>query len=137
MIVHKASNVEGIRVEKFPYKGVMREVTGVTLRWLSKRGTDAAGNPAYGLRHFTVAPGGSIPAHAHYYLQTVYIESGEFECLSYDPDTDEVVETCLCGPGQSVFVDFNEPHGMRNTSTTEPATFLCCVCSLGDGEVSL
>lgn len=129
------ADVEGVRVKEFPYKGVMREVKGVTVRWLSRVGKDAGGQPEYGLRHFTVEPGGIIPAHSHFYLQTLCIVSGRFECLSYDPDTDEVVDSKICGPGDWVYSESMEPHGMKNLSDTEPGTFLCCICNVyGDLE---
>ncbi|MBG0777851.1 MAG: cupin domain-containing protein [Desulfovibrionaceae bacterium] len=126
----KALDVEGTAVKSANYKGKAREVLGVTIRWLSKAGKDHEGQPAYGLRHFTVAPGGFIPAHAHFYQQTMYIESGRFECFAYDPETDEVVGSKVCGPGEAIYTDANEPHGMRNLSETEPGTFLCCICSV-------
>ncbi|WP_031485438.1 cupin domain-containing protein [Maridesulfovibrio frigidus] len=124
------TDVEGIIVEKIPYKGEVYEVKGVTIRWLSKSGKDANGQPEYGLRHFTVEPGGEIPAHNHFYLQTVYIEKGSFECFSYDPETDEIEESKICGPGDFVYAESMEPHGMRNVSETESATFLCCICNV-------
>lgn len=137
MMTKNVSDVEGVRIKEIKYKGEVREVKGVTIRWLSKEGKDADGNPEYGLRHFTVDPGGIIPAHNHLYLQTMYIESGAFECFAYDPDTDEVVASRICKPGDWVYSPSMEPHGMRNVSDTEPGTFLCCICSLYDNEDAL
>lgn len=125
--------VEGAAVTQFPYKDEMLPVTGVTIRWLSKEGKDAQGGPEFGLRHFTMAPGGEIPIHKHFYLQTMYIESGLVECSRHDPDTDEPVETWTCGPGTAVHVSAWEPHSMRNLSDAEPCTFLCCICNVYEG----
>ena len=130
MIAKNVKNVEGIQVKQAPFKGEPQAVTGVTIRWLSKVGKDASGGPEYGLRHFTVAPGGVIPCHDHFYLQTMYIESGQFECFAYDPDTEEVTDSKICGPGDWVYSSAHEPHGMRNMSDTEPGTFLCCICNV-------
>ncbi len=126
-------DVEDIKIEKFPYKGKMLDVTGTSVRWLSKHGDDGNGYPEYGLRFFTIQPGGQIPIHNHFYHQTMYIESGEFECYSYDNDTGEVTETKICGPGTSVYLASMEPHGMKNIGK-EDATFLCCICNVYDDE---
>ena len=118
-----------ISIEKFPYRGVMHDVVGTRVRWLSKKGQDSKGQPEYGLRFFTIQPGGSIPIHNHFYEQTMYIISGEFECWSFDPDTDELKEAKICGPGTSIYIPGMEPHGMKNTSDG-PSTFLCCICNV-------
>lgn len=125
---------ENVRIEKFPYRGKQYDVTGISVRWLSKTGEDDMGLPEYGLRYFTAEPGGRIPIHNHFYVQTMYILSGQFECWQFDPDTDEVIESRICGPGDVIFVPSMEPHGMKNTSDTEPATFLCCICNVYDKE---
>lgn len=137
MIAKHVNEVDGIKIKEIKYKNLVHEVKGVTIRWLSKEGRDADGNPEYGLRHFTVEPGGSIPAHNHFYLQTMYIESGTFECYGYDPDTDEPVTTKICKPGDWVYTAAMEPHGMRNMSDTEPGTFLCCICNVYDNQDAL
>jgi quercetin dioxygenase-like cupin family protein len=123
-------SIKDIKVEKVPYKDQMSDVTGISVRWLSKAGEDDMGSPEYGLRLFTAQPGGEIPIHKHFYVQTMYILSGQFECWRFDPETDEQVEKCVCGPGDSIYVPSMEPHGMKNLSETEPATFLCCICNV-------
>ena len=120
-----------IKIDTFPYKGKMLDVIGTSVRWLSKQGDDGHGNPEYGLRFFTVQPGGRIPIHNHYYHQTMYILDGEFECYAFDPETDVIKSKEQCGPGMSVFVPSMEPHGMKNIGK-EPANFLCCICSIYD-----
>ena len=130
MEVMKTEKVAAIKVESAQYKGQALPVKGVTVRWLSKEGADEAGQPEYGLRYFSVEPGGEIPIHSHHYMQTMYILSGQFECYKYDPETDEVAEAVVCGPGDGVYVPSMEPHGMRNISDTDKADFLCCICCL-------
>ncbi len=125
---------EDVKVEKFPYKGNMYDVKGVSVRWLSKFGEDDAGQPEYGLRFFTVQPGGKIPIHNHFYIQTMYITSGQFECWRFDPKTDELVEKWTCSPGDAIYVPSMLPHGMRNLSDGESATFLCCICNVYEEE---
>ncbi len=119
-----------VRIEQFPYKGKMHDVEGVTVRWLSQTGMDDSGQPEYGLRLFTVQPKGRIPIHNHFYVQTMYILSGKFECWRFDPETDAMAEKWVCGPGDAVYVPSMLPHGMQNLSETEKATFLCCICNV-------
>ena len=127
MEILKWKDVEETKVEKIAYKGTMNEVKGITLRWLSKSGEDDMGLPEYGLRFFTAQPKGEIPIHNHFYIQTMYILSGRFECWSFDGETNELIEKKVCGPGDSIYIPSMEPHGMRNLSDTEEATFLCCI----------
>ena len=121
---------EDVAIDKFPYRGKMNDVKGISIRWLSKCGDDGNGYPEYGLRFFTAKPGGEIPIHSHFYHQTMYILTGEFECWSFNPETDEMSEKEICGPGSFVYVPSMEPHGMKNTSDTEEATFLCCIANV-------
>jgi len=120
---------EDKKIEKFPYRGNINDVIGTSVRWLSKYGDDGNGFPEYGLRLFTIQPDGQIPIHNHFYHQTMYILSGEFECWEFDPQTDELKQKSICGPGTSVYIPSKEPHGMKNTSS-EPSTFLCCICNV-------
>jgi uncharacterized RmlC-like cupin family protein len=64
----------------------------------------------------------------------MYILSGRFECYQYDPQSDEVVKKKLCGAGDVIYVPSLEPHGMKNISDTDTATFLCCICNVYDHE---
>lgn len=137
MIAKHTSEVEGVPVKTATFNKKNFDVKGVTIRWLSKVGQDANGQPEYGLRHFTVEPGGEIPVHSHFYQQTMYIESGEFECFAADPETGEILESRLCKPGDWVYTGADEPHGMRNASTAESGTFLCCICNVYDAQDAL
>ncbi len=134
MIAMHTSEVEEMKVGSVSYMGQSSEAQGVGVRWLSKVGADSEGSPAYGLRLFTIGPGGEIPIHNHAYVQTMYIVSGEFECWELNPDTKEIV-TKVCGPGDMVYVPSLEPHGMRNMSSTVPGQFLCCICTLEAPQV--
>ena len=129
----QATDVEDVKIETFPYRGVSQEVLGTSVRWLSRCGDDGHGYPEYGLRLFTIQPGGQIPIHNHFYHQTMYILTGEFECWEFDPETDERVETCTAPAGTAVYVPSMVPHGMKNLSDT-PSTFLCCICNVYDAD---
>ncbi len=135
MIAMNATDVEEVKVGSVPYKGQALDAKGVSVRWLSKTGQDTQGAPAYGLRLFTVGPGGEIPIHNHAYVQTMYIVSGQFECWEFSPDTGEIANKQVCGPGDMVYIPSMEPHGMRNTSSIEPGQFLCCICTLDAPQV--
>jgi quercetin dioxygenase-like cupin family protein len=121
-------------VESITYKGVKQQVRDVSIQWLSQAGQDDQGAPAYGLRLFTVGPGGEIPGHSHAYVQTMYILSGTFECWRLDPVTDEIVERTTVGPHDVIYVPSMEPHGMQNMSKTEAGTFLCCIGNVTDSD---
>jgi quercetin dioxygenase-like cupin family protein len=127
---HNWRECEDTKILRFPYKGKQLEVKGISIRWLSKCGDDGTGWPEYGLRFFTAQPGGEIPIHNHFYHQTMYILSGQFECWEFDIETDELVQKKTCGPGDFIYVPSGVPHGMRNVSEDEPATFLCCICNV-------
>jgi len=128
MNVLNVNDRQDSKIEKYPYKGKSLEVKGVWIRWLSMGGP--ANSPEYGLRYFTIEPGGEIPIHNHPYLQTTYILSGRLLVVSYDPDTDQVVEEKVMGANDFVFVPTMEPHSMRNLSDTEPVHFLCCIANV-------
>jgi len=123
-------------IEKFPYRGETREVVGTSIRWLSRYGDDGNGYPEYGLRFFTIQPGGQIPIHNHFYHQTMFIMSGEFECWAFDPETDKLAKKSVCGPGSAIFIPSMEPHGMKNISDGE-GTFLCCICNVYEDSDTL
>ena len=130
----KWKDVEDVKIAKFPYRGKPYDVKGISVRWLSKFGDDGHGYPEYGLRLFTAEPGGEIPIHNHFYIQTMYILSGRFECFQFDPKTDQKTKSCVAAAGDTVVIPSAEPHGMRNLSDAEPATFLCCICNVYEKE---
>ncbi len=124
---------EDVKIDKFPFKGEKKDVVGTSIRWLSKHGDDGNGYPEYGLRYFTIQPGGYIPIHNHFYHQTMYILQGRFECWRFDSATDEIAERCIAKPGDTIYLPSLEPHGMKNIGD-EPATFLCCICNVYDDQ---
>jgi len=130
----KWKNVEDVTIKTFPYKGKPYEVKGISVRWLSKFGDDGHGYPEYGLRLFTAQPDGEIPIHNHFYIQTMYILTGSFECYEFDAKTDQKTKSCIAAAGDTVVVPSMQPHGMRNLSATEQATFLCCICNVYEKE---
>lgn len=136
MEVIEARNCKQKKIEKFPYRGKMHPVTGTSIGWLSQFGDDGNGYPEYGLRYFTIEPGGEIPIHSHFYIQTMFILDGAFECWAFDPETDELVDKKICTAGASIYVPSMEPHGMKNAGDV-PAHFLCCICNVYDQKETL
>ena len=132
MNVLSVNDKKDSKVETYPYKGKPLKVKDVWIRWLSQAGPEDS--PEYGLRFFTVGPGGSIPIHNHFYVQTMYILSGRLEVVSYDGKMDEKVQEKTIGAGDLVFVPSMEPHSMRNLGDTESATFLCCIANVYEDD---
>jgi len=97
-------------------KAVGDEAPGVSMRWLVSKDDGA---PNFGMRHFTVEPGGHTPQHTHAWEHEVFVlgGSGAVWC--------EGDERAL-GPGDAVYMPPNAEHFFRNTGG-EPFTFLCLV----------
>ena len=125
MIVKNAKAVQEKQITSYPYKGKPLPVKETYIRWLSQAGPKDS--PEYGLRFFTLGPGGAIPIHNHQYYQTMYILSGQLAVTSYASATDTAIEEKTMHAGDFVFVPSMEPHSIRNLSSTENATFLCCI----------
>ena len=132
MIVINVNDRKDKKIETFPYKGKLLEVKNVWIRWLSEAGPEGA--PEYGLRFFTIGPGGDIPIHNHFYYQTMYILSGRVLVTSYNIQTDEKVAEKVMGPDDIVFVPTMEPHSIKNLSDSENVTFLCCIANVYEDE---
>ena len=128
MIVKNASDEKDNKIDTYPYKGKPFKVKDVWIRWLSQAGP--ADSPEYGLRFFTIGPGGNIPIHNHFYIQTMYILSGRLSVVSHRLEDDAEVEEKTMGPNDFVFIPSLEAHSMRNLSDTEKATFLCCIANV-------
>ena len=122
------------KIESFPYKGKPLKVTDVGIKWLSQAG--ASDSPDYGLRFFRVGPAGEIPIHNHFYVQTMYILSGQMMVFSHDAKTDKRVKEQKVGPNDVIFVPSMEPHSMKNVSKSEEATFLCCIANVYEEDVA-
>ena len=129
MKILNAEKVAAKRIESFPYKGTVMEVKNVSIKWLSQAGPDES-SPDYGLRFFTVGPGGTIPIHNHFYVQTMYMLTGNLIVYAHDPKTDEKLMEKRIGVNDFVFVPSMEPHSMVNPSDTKEATFLCCIANV-------
>lgn len=132
MQVLNVNDKQDTKIETYPYKGKPLQVKETWIRWLSQAGPD--GSPEYGLRFFTIGPGGEIPIHNHLYYQTMYILSGCLSVVSYDINTDQQVEEKIMGANDFVFVPTMEPHSMKNLSETEPCTFLCCIANVYEDD---
>ncbi len=132
MIVKNTKDVQKTKIETFPYRKKPYPVKNVWIQWLSQAGPKDS--PEYGLRFFTVGPGGDIPIHNHFYVQTMYVLSGHLSVASYNSETDERVEEKEVGPHGFIFVPTMEPHSIRNLSETEEATFLCCIANVYEDE---
>ena len=134
MEILNVNDREAKKIDSYPYKGKPLQVKDVWITWLSQAGLDEE-VPDYGLRFFTVGPGGDIPVHNHFYVQTMYILGGRLLVFSHDPKTDEKVEEKMVGPNDVVFLPSMEPHSMKNPSETEKATFLCCIANVYEDEI--
>jgi len=132
MKIQNVREAEERPVERFPFKGIQREVKKVGIRWLSQAGPPDS--PDYGLRFFTVGPQGEIPIHNHFYFQTMYMLTGSLSVRSHKPDTEEVIHEQEAGPGDVIFVPSMEPHSMKNLSGDEEATFLCCIANVYEDD---
>jgi hypothetical protein len=66
MEVFNSKEKEGKKIESFPYRGKPLPVKDVKIQWLTQAGPEDS--PEYGLRFFTVGPGGEIPIHNHFYM---------------------------------------------------------------------
>ncbi len=128
MNILNVKDKEEKKIESFPYRGQPLEVKQVGIRWLSQAGPEES--PDYGLRFFTVGPGGEIPIHKHFYMQTMYMLTGNLAVRSHDSETDEVVLEKRVGPNDVIFVPSMEPHSMLNESDSQGATFLCCIANV-------
>jgi quercetin dioxygenase-like cupin family protein len=129
MEIHNFKDIKEDKIETFPYKGEALPVKDVWIRWLSQAGPEAD-SPDYGLRYFRIGPGGEIPIHKHFYVQTMFFLKGQSVVFSHDPETDEKVAERLVGPSDFVFIPSMEPHSMTNPSDTEDTEFLCCIANV-------
>ena len=121
------------RIETFPYRGKTMPVKDVWIRWLSQAGPDKD-SPDYGLRYFRIGPGGEIPIHKHFYVQTMFILKGTSTVYCHDQETDEKIAERLVGPNDFIFIPSMEPHSMTNPSETEDTEFLCCIANVYEEE---
>ncbi|MGA2670533.1 MAG: cupin domain-containing protein [Dehalococcoidia bacterium] len=128
MIFGNTKDVVAKEIKTFPFKSKSWPVKGTFIQWLSQVGDPAV--PEYGLRLFTIKPGGFIPVHQHQYAQTEVMISGKLLAGYYD-DNGKVLEEKVIGPGDFFYVPPMEIHGMKNTGK-EDAKFYCCICVLGE-----
>ncbi len=82
--------------------------------------------PLFVMRHFTVAPGGYTPEHAHAWEHEVYVLAGRGRAHGQGGAQD-------VGPGDFIFVPPMDVHQFRNTGDV-PLEFICVVPLAGDVE---
>ncbi len=82
------------------------------------------GAPRFAMRHFTLAPRGHSPEHAHPWEHEVYVLAGRGR-IRYDDAAADVK------PGDFVFVPPLDKHQFLNTGDT-PFEFLCIVPLAGE-----
>jgi quercetin dioxygenase-like cupin family protein len=133
MIIKSANDIAENQILDFPYKSKKYKVGNTTIKWLTQCCDPEM--PSYGLRLFTIGPGGYIPIHNHQYVQTMYILTGKISVTSYN-DIDEVLEEKILGPNDFVYVPSMQPHSMKNVGD-EPVKFLCCIAVLDEEELAL
>jgi quercetin dioxygenase-like cupin family protein len=82
------------------------------------------GAPHFVMRHFTIAPRGHSPEHAHPWEHEVYVLAGRGRVRYDDAATD-------VRPGDFVFVAPMDKHQFVNAGD-EPFEFICVVPLAGD-----
>lgn len=127
MIFGNIKDVEEREIKTFPFKGKSWPVKGTTIKWLSRVGDPNM--PEYGLRLFTIKPGGYIPEHQHQYVETVIMLTGKL-LIAGHKDRQKIAEREI-GPGDYFYVPPMEPHGLKNVGN-EPATLFCCICIVSE-----
>jgi len=89
---------------------------GVSIRVLMG---ENVGAPTFTMRHFSLAPGGSTPYHAHPWEHEVYVLTGKGKVLRKGGDSE-------VGPGNFVYVPPDEEHSFVNEGNG-PFEFLCII----------
>lgn len=135
MKIQSFMNCQENKVETFPYRGKSMPVKNVWIRWLSQAGPEKD-SPDYGLRYFRIGPGGGIPIHKHFYVQTMFIVKGTATVYCHDEETDEKVEERFVGTNDFIFIPSMEAHSMTNPSETEDTEFLCCIANVYEEELA-
>ena len=128
MIFGNVDKLETKEIKTFLFRGKNLPVERTTIKWLSRVGADTM--PEYGLRFFTIKPGGYIPMHQHDYAETLIVTSGKAVAAHYNEGLEKIEESEL-NIGDYLYVEPMEIHDMKNTHT-EDANFFCCICVLKD-----
>jgi quercetin dioxygenase-like cupin family protein len=98
----------------------------MAVQWIVTRHTVGAEKTVFGVT--TLPPGGMHDLHRHPHAEEVeYLVAGE--AIARVGDVDVRVR-----PGDVVFVNEGELHGLRNTSATEPAVVVWCYGGAGSLE---
>ncbi len=89
---------------------------GAHIQWLLSQNE---GVDHFYMRYISIEPGGIIPLHSHELIHEMFIVNGEGAALSAGNET-------KLAPGNFVYVEPNEMHGLKNTGK---GTFdlICCI----------
>lgn len=111
MIIRKLEDVPSTAVDMEGVLGVAKQlVIG-----------SADGVPHFSFRVFTLEPGGHTPHHSHQVEHLNVILSGQGALMDGDGNANPL------RPGDFAFVAPHDVHQFRNTSDTEPFSFVCAV----------
>ena len=88
----------------------------VKIKWLINKDDGA---PTFLMRHFTVAPGGFTPFHAHDWEHEVYVLEGNGK-VRYEDREENIA------PGDAILILPNRRHQFQ-ASSDRPLKFLCIV----------
>lgn len=109
----KIKNVKDISPENVTIFGS----TGTTIKWIWGKEDNI---PNFFLRRFIITPGNHIGLHDHSEEHEIYILSGEGVII------DNSEQEVPIKPEDALFVPSHEPHGYRNTGTSD-LVFLCII----------
>ncbi|MDY6856965.1 MAG: cupin domain-containing protein [Thermodesulfobacteriota bacterium] len=95
---------------------LMEGVKNVAIQWLM---SEKEGAKKFAMRLVSIKKGGIIPLHSHAQIHEQYIIRGNGVIFTKDKQRE-------LGPGDFVFLDENEAHGMKNTGD-EDFDVICCM----------
>jgi quercetin dioxygenase-like cupin family protein len=101
-----------VKVDRLPMEGVKN----TAIQWLI---SEKEGAKKFAMRLVSIKKGGTIPLHSHPQIHEQYVLKGNGVIFTKDSERE-------LSPGDFVFVDENEAHGMRNTGD-EDFDIICCV----------
>ena len=107
-----AGKRKDVKVDQLPMEGVK----SATIQWLISKNEGAKD---FAMRLVTLKKGGEIPLHSHHQIHEQYILKGRG--VIFTKDSEKELE-----PGDFVFVDADEAHGMKNTGD-EDFEVICCI----------
>jgi quercetin dioxygenase-like cupin family protein len=125
MIIRPVSEVEEKVITSLESEGKKIDVGNVKIKWLTHKNLGGYDH-TFAVRHLTIGPGSMIPEHDHEYVEAVFVLKGKLEVSSGG-------ETRTLEPNTLFYVPSFEPHSAKNLGD-EPASVICCINCVGDGE---